>query len=607
MEVKKLSEKNMYKLLSQLLDAKEKRELILLFFIILSMAFVETLGVASIMPFMALLSNPDLASQNIWYSELYVYFKFTSVSSFQFFLGVIVLLIIVITNIFAAYTTWRINKFTAKGNHRFAFRMLENYLCRPYQFFLDRNTAELGKNILTETLMLTEGVILPLLQLVAKLLTVCLILVLLLWANPMLVLVMGGLSGIGYSIIYIYSQSKLGSYGKEKLELNSARYKMAGEALEGIKDIRILGKESFFLDRFSTATKKFSEINATYQLIKALPRHLLEVLAFGGIMIITLYLLSAENDTSKIIPVLSLYALAGYRLMPASQQIYLSLATIKYNRAAADLICCELEEKNYKANIFSDVSNACPVFNRTISLKNVWFGYDGENPLFKNINLTIEKNNFIAFVGETGSGKSTLVDILMALHEPQQGSLSVDDGIINLSNAFLWRKKTGYVPQQIYLLDDTIASNIALGHNSSSIDFEQLELVARTANIHDFITKELSESYQTIVGERGVRLSGGQRQRIGIARALYHNPEVIIFDEATSALDGITESAVMEAITKLGGNKTMIIIAHRLTTVEKCDKIYVIDKGEVVDQGNYEELLKRNINFSSMLDPNKNK
>ena len=589
----------MYKQLLQLFDKNGKRELIALFVVIFCMAIVETLGVASIMPFMALLSEPDLVNKNQWFADIYSLVGFTSIVAFQFFIGVIVLLVIVFANAFGAYTTWRIQGFIAHENQRIASRMLENYLYRPYAFFLNRNTSELGKNILSESAMLTEGIILPLIQMIAKALIILFILALLLWTDPALVLVMGGMSGIGYGLVYLFSHSKLGAYGQKRLDLNGVRYKTAGEALEGIKDIKILGKEAFFLDRFSKATKEFSNITANYQLIKALPRHLLEVIAFGGIMAITLYLLLAKNDMSKIIPVLSLYALAGYRLLPALQQIYLSMVTIKYNRATAELIHMEMQgnvdlyqESNIPA---SDIN-----FNQSIDLNRIRFGYDGETSLFKDVSLSIKKNTSVAFVGETGSGKSTLADLIMTLHFAQQGELAVDGTVIDSENARNWRNNVGYVPQQIYLLDDTVASNIALGNEASEINLSRLESVARAAQIHDFIVNELSDGYQTIVGERGVRLSGGQRQRIGIARALYHDPDVIVFDEATSALDGITEQAVMSAITELSGKKTMIIIAHRLGTVKECDVIYVLEKGEVVDQGSYEDLINHNIHFLSM-------
>lgn len=586
-----------------MLTVKEKREIAALFLIVLCMAIIETLGVASIMPFMALLAKPDLASQSKWINALYINLDFTRIDTFLFFLGVIVLLVFVFTNAFAAFTAWRIQRFVANENHRFAHRLLENYLYRPYAFFLRQNTAELGKNILSESAMLTDGIILPVVHLVAKATVVCCITALLLWVDPVLALVMGGLLGIGYGLIYAIAQRKLGRYGTAKIDANSARYKAAGEALAGLKDIKILGREGYFLDRFSRAACEFSNITANYQLIKQLPRYLLEVLAFGGILIITLYLLLVKKNVSQIIPALGLYVLAGYRLMPALQEIYLSLSTIKFNRAAGELIQRELEEGQISAGSTYDPIGGDFLFEHDISLDHVWFGYEGEErcePLFRNLNLSIEKNAFVAFVGETGSGKTTIADLIMALHEPQQGHLVVDGKTITLGNAGRWRKKIGYVPQQIYLCDDTVAANIALGLDPSAISPVRLEVAARAANIHKFIKHELPEGYQTVVGERGVRLSGGQRQRIGIARALYNDPEVLVFDEATSALDGITESAVMEAIHSLAGKKTMIVIAHRLTSVMACDMIFVLDKGQLVDQGSFDDLIGRNARFQAM-------
>jgi ATP-binding cassette, subfamily B, bacterial PglK len=251
-------------------------------------------------------------------------------------------------------------------------------------------------------------------------------------------------------------------------------------------------------------------------------------------------------------------------------------------------------EKKYQSNV--DLK-----FNKNISLEDVSFSYKDSDLLFEQLNISIKKNTFVAFVGETGSGKSTLADMLMALLCPSNGMLHIDRAAITLDNAHQWQKRIGYVPQTIFLTDDTILANIALGIDPALISLERIELVSRLANIHDFIVTDLPNGYDSLVGDRGVRLSGGQRQRIGIARALYNDPEVLIFDEATNALDGITESTVIDALNSLSGQKTIIVIAHRLTTIISCDIIYLLGKGTLLDKGTYKELIENNSRFKAMV------
>jgi ABC-type multidrug transport system fused ATPase/permease subunit len=305
--------------------------------------------------------------------------------------------------------------------------------------------------------------------------------------------------------------------------------------------------------------------------------------------------MSQTGDFNSALPILSLYVFAGYRLMPAMQQIYYSSTQLTFVIPAIDKLTSDI--KNLKPlNINHD--KGVVSLNKEIILKNIFYEYpNASRTTLKNINLSISSKSIVGFVGETGSGKTTAVDIILGLLEPQKGTLEIDGKVITKKNSRSWQRSIGYVPQHIYLSDDTIAANIAFGVHSQDINMVAVEKAAKIANLHNFLVDELPKKYETIIGARGIRLSGGQRQRIGIARALYHNPSVLILDEATSALDSQTEKMVMDSINKISEDVTIIIIAHRLTTIKKCDKIFLLEKGLIKNEGTFEELMNINENF----------
>jgi ABC-type multidrug transport system fused ATPase/permease subunit len=316
-------------------------------------------------------------------------------------------------------------------------------------------------------------------------------------------------------------------------------------------------------------------------------------------IIITLFLIIAGGNFASIAPILSVYAFSGYRLMPALQTTYVAFTQLRFSKPALDNLYNDLNK--LKNDTFKINQKKLIDIQKSITLNNVCFSYPNTDVLaLKNLNMEIKSFSKIGIVGLTGSGKTTIIDIILGLLEPKQGTLKIDGNIINSRNVSEWQNNIGYVPQQIYLSDASIAENIALGIKPHDINQKALELASNIANLHQFVKKELINGYNTIVGERGVRLSGGQRQRIGIARALYHNPQVLIFDEATSSLDNLTEKAVMEAIKNLANKKTIILIAHRLSTVKNCDNIFILNSGEIKGQGTYEQLIKSNPEFKKL-------
>jgi ATP-binding cassette, subfamily B, bacterial PglK len=406
--------------------------------------------------------------------------------------------------------------------------------------------------------------------------------------------------GLFYFGIYKIMSRKLSAIGQSRLDANEGRYTAVIETFSASKEIKIGNHEDVCIKRFSKPAKIYAKQQITAEVISTLPRFMFEAIAFGGLMLVILYLMSNKGNFSNSIPIVTLYAFAGYRLMPALQFIYRAVSQIRFAEASLNFLYNDLI-KLKKLNSGSRNFNII-IFEKDIQLKNITFKYpNSDNLILKKLSLKILAKNVVALVGKTGSGKTTIVDLIMGILDPLNGTLEVDGNIIDNNNCKSWQKIIGYVPQQIYLANDTIEANIAFGVDMDKINSSEIERSAKIANLHEFVTNQLPEGYKTFVGERGVRLSGGQRQRIGIARALYHNPKVLIMDEATSALDGLTEKAIMQTINELRNDITIIIIAHRLSTVRECDQIYLVDDGKIVAQGNFLELIKKNDTFSSMV------
>jgi ATP-binding cassette, subfamily B, bacterial PglK len=589
------------KKLRQFLTRRELFQLGAILIAIVAMAFTQAIGVASVLPFIGLVMDPEIVFENRWLLFAYEKLNFTGIESFIIFVGIAMFAIILISNAIAAITTWLKIKFAWMNNHRLSRRLLDKYLSMPYNFFLNQNSSDLSKNVLAEVNQLTSSYLLPMLNLITRGLIVLFILIMLLWVDFLISLAALFVLGGTYAAVYWYVNKNLEVRGAKRLEANKMRYKAVNEAFGGIKEIKVLNREPFFLESYSGASLKHAQLMSWNAVIGQIPRFALEAIAFGGIILFVLVLLLTKEDARQVIPLAGLFGFAGYRLMPSLQDIFTSFTQFKFNQAVLDRIYQDFMAGEESEPSSTEIVNPSPFFKKEIRLKDISYEYPNSNiPVIKEINLAMKQNSAIAFVGPTGSGKTTLVDIILGLLTPQQGNLLVDEVPIEKSNLKNWQTKIGYVPQQIYLSDDTVAHNIAFGIKDSEIDRAAVERAARVANIYDFIVNELPQGFDTLVGERGIRLSGGQRQRIGIARALYHDPSLLIFDEATSALDGITEEAVLGAMENAAEQKTMVMIAHRLTTVKNCDTVYILDKGQIVGSGTYEELLAENEQFKAM-------
>jgi ABC-type multidrug transport system fused ATPase/permease subunit len=584
-----------------LFTPRERRQMYWLLATIIISALIEVVGIASIMPFMGIVTNPDLIQSNKYLHWLYVVMEFQSANRFLFFTGTVFLAILIISNFLSALTAWFILRFIYDRGHSLSERLLSKYLSQPYAFFLNRNSAELTKNIITEVSRFVGGALLPGIQIVAKCTVVLFIMTLLCIMDPWLALIVIIVLGGAYTITFSLIRRNMTKTGNASSEAHALRYKAVIEALSAIKDIKLVGNESEFIRRYSVPTKHVSKYEAMSQTAAQLPRYALESIAFGGILLILLYLLGIKKDISHIVPLLAVYAFAGYRLMPGLQQIFSSLSLIRFNASSLDILYKDFSTPIEPASLAYKNPETRMAFKKRIELHGIRYAYPGSNDdVVHDLDLAIDANTTIALVGSTGSGKTTIVDIVLGLLQPGKGTILVDETEIDAKNMRDWQHNLGYVPQQIYLSDDTISANIAFGVPEQNIDPLAVERAAKIANLHDFVMEELPAGYSTLVGERGVRLSGGQRQRIGIARALYHSPKVLVLDEATSALDGITENAIIDAIHNLSHQITIIMIAHRLTTVRECDIIYLLDHGRVVARGTYQELLEKNVHFQEM-------
>jgi ABC-type multidrug transport system fused ATPase/permease subunit len=590
-----------------LIEPQQRRTLAAVVAAMTVTAVLQGIGVVSIMPFIALVADPDLVQRSSWMAWTASRLGAATTPQFLTRLGVLIILLLAATNAFWAFSRWATVRFAWQTHDRLCHRMLASYLREPYTFYLSRNTADMVKRVHADVRGVVEHVLLPWMDVLAKSITTLLFVLLLIAVDPILALLSAGvLSGV-YVLIYLVLRHRQRDLGYRRYFAFADMFRIASEVLGGIKDVKTMECEASYLSRFSDSSRIYAKLSTTHTMSMELPRFALETVAFGGIIATTIYLLQTRGSLGEALPVLALYALTGYRLFPGLQSIFASLAAIRvYAPALAalheDLLRptgANLARIEVGAEATSEARQPL-LLAREIRFDRVTFRYAGApSPALEDVELRIPVNAAVALVGGTGSGKTTVVDLLMGLFTPVEGRILIDDTVLHDGNIGAWRRGVGYVPQSIFLSDSTVAQNIAFGVRENLIDRAAVERAARAAHLDQFV-EALPLGYDTIVGERGVRLSGGERQRLGIARALYRDPAVLVLDEATSALDGSTEHAVMEAIAALSGQKTVVLIAHRLATVKHCDLIYLLDGGRVQASGTFAELSADNIRFRAM-------
>ncbi len=574
----------------RLLSRKEKIQLLLLLFGSILLGIIEVLGVSSIMPFIAVAAQPELIQTNAYLSKIYTVLQFSSERNFLIALGMLMFAFVIIRNTYLAFFHYAQTRFSSMRRHSLSLKLFRIYLSQKYPFFLNKNSYEFVKNIVGEIDNLINGVILQMVNILTYIFQILLLSLFLFYINPFTTLIITLTLVVVYGCIFLLIKKEVLRLGRERFHLNTMRMRYVNEAFWGIKEVKITGCEKSFIKSFTGPSKQLSKNVTKEEIMGVIPKHILEIVAFSSILFFIMVMIINTENFTMVISSISVYAYAGYRLMPSVQSLFRAFSKLKYSMHAASKIVDEFAYQNSDMDTVDQDVARMP-FDKNIHVQNLCFTYEStQNKVLKNININIPVNSLIGFAGKTGSGKTTLVDILLGLLIQQEGQIDIDGVKIDSGNIRSWQKNLGYVPQSIYLSNDTIASNIAFGHTAETMDFKAVRDAAKLAQIDDFVMNELPDQYDTRIGERGIRLSGGQRQRIGIARALYRNPSVLVMDEATSALDNQTEKDVMAAIDGLSGKKTILLIAHRLSTLRKCDQIFYLDKGEVIRQGTYEEL-----------------
>lgn len=587
-------------LLLDLLNKSEKKKLVNFVFLVFIMSLFDMIGVASIMPFIAVLADPEIIDSNVYLRQLYSFMSFNNDEAFLSFLGLVVFITLVITIIFKAFVTYLLTLFVREVAFSLGLRFVKGYLNQTYEWFLNRNSSDLGKTVLSEVEKVVVGTLSPITQIAAQGSSALALVVVLVIANPLLSIIIAGVLIFVYVLVYVLLRGKLSRIGVGSLEDNTRRYQILSEAFGGIKEVKVLSLEAYAISRFEGPSKRFSGYIATSQAAASLPRYFLEVFVFGGMLLVVLFLLRDAGTLEKALPYIALYAFAGYRLIPALQGLYAQIVSLRFVAPSLDKLNQEMNGLLRKADTIESGHKQIQL-SESLELKSVTYFYPGsDRPSLKNLNISIKAGSRIGLIGASGAGKSTVIDIILGLLKPTKGMVLIDDEALTNSNENSWRSQISYVSQTLFLTDDTIASNIAFGVEKEELDMSRVEQAIVMAQLKEMIDS-LPLGVDTLVGERGVRLSGGERQRIALARAFYRRPKILILDEATSALDNITESKIMDSIDSLGRDVTMIIIAHRISTVKSCDKIYLINSGEVVATGNYEELLSSNESFQTLV------
>jgi len=557
--------------LNSLLVKRDKQFLLGLLMFSVFVSIIETVGIGVIMPFISVASDFDKIESNKYIYQIY---QFLNIDKLHFvvYFGVLLILFYVFRAVINLFYFYLLNRFSQGRYHLLAYRLFENYIGMEYKKFINKNSAYMTKTIITEANNLVN-LISNVLFMISEIFVLVLIYLMLLYVNWKMTILLTGFLVINIILLKIFVSTKIKKAGSDREKFQTSFYEIINSSFGNFKIIKLKCKDDLILNRFAKASYGFANSNIKHQTLSQFPRLFLEMIGFSLVAIIVIYLIiKYRTDIKGALPILMVFVLGLYRLLPSVNRIFSAYNQILFYLESLNIIHNELiyESENFGEK---DIK-----FNNKIVLKNIDFSYKRNKPILKNINLEIKKGEKIGIVGESGSGKSTLADIIIGLYKPENGHVFVDETELNENNIKSWRQKIGYIPQSIYLTDGNVAENVAFLEN---IDEKRVKEALKKAEILDFLETH-HEGIWTKVGENGVKLSGGQKQRIAIARALYHNPEILVLDEATSALDNETEKNIMENIYKIGKDKTMIIIAHRISTLDKCDKIVRLENGRIV-------------------------
>ncbi len=586
------------KKISYIFNRKQKIQIFILFFIILVGTVFETLGVTAILPLVNAIIAPEALLQNGMVRKIYDFFGFTGYTQLISFLAIFLMIVYIVKNLYAIWQNWIQYRFIYNNQRAVSYRLLSCYMNQPYLFHVSHNSTTLLRNITTDTTQFFACVD-AVMQLMTDI-SVCFVLfVILLVADPFITFVVV-FALVGFMGLFMKKfKGKMEYHGQLNRVYSRDNSRWILQAFGGIKETIILERKNFFIRKFDKISKNYMTSRRKYQFIAVLPRPIMEMTCICGLLLVVIVKINTTADLQSFVPTLSLFGASAFRLLPSFNRISRQISTITYSKASVNAVYEDLQmgetgsqQQVQKVQDTAEAPRAITL-EKDIKIENLSFHYPGvDENVLTDVTLTIPRNKSVAFIGPSGAGKTTLVDIILGVLEPQSGKV-LSDGEDIQNNLRSWHKKIGYIPQSIFLTDDTLRNNIAFGLRPEEVNEERVWKAVEEAQLTEFV-KQLKDGLDTVVGERGARLSGGQRQRIGIARALYNNPDILVLDEATSALDNETEQAVMEAIDKLNGQKTMLIIAHRLTTIRNCDYIYEIKNQKAYLLSNEEWLAKLN-------------
>lgn len=582
-----------------------RKELGFVLILVIIQGVVQALGVFSIMPFLALVTNPEKALASEFAQKLAARSPLLSPENIVLTAGVATVTLLVLSGIVNGLTDYYRSRYAYFSGMRIGSYLLHAYANQPYVFHLKHNSAELIKRLQSEVNIFMSGVLIPLLDIVSRSVNVLLILTLLLLVNPLVCVVMLTTFSLLLCISFIAFRQSVVRGNIERKYLISQRFLSASQLLTGIKTAMIHRRQDYFIGKFKQSSQRIAAHDAFVSLASSTPQYVIESLAFSSIVILVLVIQMRDQPLQDVLPPLVFFVVAAYRMLPALQTIYSQITKIQSQQFAIDTLYEDYQLLHHYPVPSKQLSKlVCqkPLpFDSAIVFDNVTYRYpDVTQASLQNVSFTIKKGQKIGIVGASGAGKSTLVDLMIGLLKPYSGSIKIDSTALNEANIPAWQNLVGYVSQDIFLLDDTLRNNIAFGIASDQVNESKVIAAAKIAQIHDYIVQDMSEGYDTVCGERGVRLSGGQRQRIALARALYHQPSVLIFDEATSALDNETERNLVAAINALPRYFTIVMVAHRLSTVRKCDRILVFEKGHLVGADTYDRLVCNSLEFSQL-------
>lgn len=591
-----------------LLDQQERRNAWIVLAVIIVAALSAAFMVGSIVPFLTVLADTSRIQEIDQLRWAYEFGGFESNYAFLVAIGICTLAVILISNMLQLLRAYAITRYTQRRVHALSRKILALYLHQPYEFFLDRHSGEMSTRILSEAGQVINGYLAPTAELIASTLTIMALLALLILVDPIVAFGVFIMFGGVYGCVYFAVRRRLGYLGPIRMAANQERFRTAKEVLSGIKEVKLHGREQVYLARYAAASNRMTRTSITASLIGQVPFYFIHSIALGGMVILCLILLTPGDLDSgaalrDLLPVLGVIAFSAQRMMPEFRKIYRSLTGMKFGTAVVEMIHKDFanNEKNKPAPLLPDQPRIG--LTRQLDLDQIHYRYpNAEETSLNDVSLTIKAGERIGIVGSTGAGKTTLADVVLGLLIASEGRMRADGTEITKDTLRAWQATVAYVPQDIFLMDTSVSENIAFGVPKDQIDQTRVEAAAKIAQLEGFVLNDLPEGYDSKVGEKGVRLSGGQRQRIGIARALYHNADLIVFDEATSALDNLTEREVMGAIDALPGDKTVLMIAHRLSTVKNCDRIIVMDKGQIVGIGPWSDLIEHNAAFRKIAD-----